>query len=277
MSKVICLVDDEEDIRAVISTLLVSKGYTVHEAANGLEGMEIIDQHNPDLAILDLMMPGISGLEMCKRLRDSEKFNKLPIIVLSAIAQDSDKPSSYWAAGLQSDDFIRKPFEPLDLLGRVEFLLRRGGYVSHGGKQTKAEGVPESPDVEGAIDAPPPKKSPIAVDSLSPEDVVKTFIESWNNCEFESEYECLGAEMRYNMSRSDYAARRLSTWNESNGVNIKQLFMKSLESAVEGETATVTCHRQNTNASRVENKKETYQLKRTEEGWKIIRVRSQPM
>lgn len=265
MAKKICLVDDEEDIREIVKHLLMTKNYEIHTARNGKEGMELIDAVKPDLAVLDLMMPGMSGLEMCKRLRASEEFSNLPILVLSAVARDSDKPEQYWAAGLQSDDFIRKPFEPNDLLARVEYLLRRDDY-----KKTEPQG-----DVGGettqAQSAAVNDSKPAGV-SGTPEDVARTFIESWNTRAFDKEYDCLGEEMTYNLSKREYVQRRLSSWDDLNGSVIQQTMKRTLACRERGETATLVTERGEKRGSHEKVTKETYSFKKSPHGWKITRV-----
>lgn len=264
MTKQICLVDDEEDIIQIVSALLETKDFEVHTARNGLQGMELIEMVKPDLAILDLMMPGMSGLEMCKKLRASEEFRDLPILVLSAIARDSDKPEEYWAAGLRSDDFIRKPFEPMNLLARVEYLLRRGDYKSSTPppKPAAATGQPVQADSgsAGNIDA-------------SPEDVVRQFIQSWNTGDFGLEFDCLGPEMQYNLSRQEYVSRRMSTYDETGNSQEEHICSAILQSQIDGETASILCERQTKRGAVSRRKRESYKLRNSSNGWKIIQVR----
>lgn len=115
----ILIIDDEKEIADLIEIYLQNEGYRVMKAYNGLDGMEILQKHNIQLVILDIMMPGIDGLEVCRRIR---KEHNIPILMLSAKSQDMDK-----ILGLSTgaDDYMTKPFNPLELLARVKSQLRR--------------------------------------------------------------------------------------------------------------------------------------------------------
>ncbi|MBN1517208.1 response regulator [Candidatus Sumerlaeota bacterium] len=264
MPKTICIVDDEDDIIQLVRALLEHKNFEVHTARNGLLGMELIQEVKPDLAILDLMMPGMSGLEMCKRLRASEEFRDLPILVLSAIARDSDKPEEYWAAGLQSDDFIRKPFDPANLQARVEYLLRRAEYKST---------VPR-PGAAGGSQGANGGGEKISHEDLSPEDVVRQFIQSWNGADFGLEFDCLGKEMQYNLSRQEYVSRRMSTYNENGRDQEEHICYAFLQKQIDENAASIICERQVKRGISTKRTRESYKLSKTAEGWKIVQVRS---
>jgi DNA-binding response OmpR family regulator len=256
MPKKICIVDDEPDIVEILATVLRTKDYEIHTAANGVIGMELIQQVDPDLAILDLMMPGLSGLEMCKRLRSSEKYRTLPIIVLSAIGKDSGKSEEFWAAGLKSDEFMHKPFEPLDLLGRVEYLLRRRSYI-----KPNAARAPGSEDADAKEAA-----------SLSPEDVVKVFIESWNAQNFNREFNCLGEEMQFGLTSEQYVSRRFAAYQHGDGASLTQHYLETVSTQIDHKAATVVCLRENRKGKFIDKKQESYILRQAPQGWKIIKV-----
>ena len=115
----ILVVDDEKEIADLVEIYLVSDGYTVFKANNGMEGLEILGKENINLALLDIMMPGMSGLDMCKEIR---KDSNIPIIMLSAKGEDLDK---IVGLGIGADDYVTKPFNPLELSARVKSQLRR--------------------------------------------------------------------------------------------------------------------------------------------------------
>ena len=119
MSKIL-LVEDEESIRGFIKINLIRNGFEVVEAASGEEGVEKALIENPDMAILDVMLPGIDGFQVCSRLR--EEYPSMGIIMLTAKGQDMDK-----IMGLEygADDYIVKPFNPLEVVLRVKAILRR--------------------------------------------------------------------------------------------------------------------------------------------------------
>jgi DNA-binding response OmpR family regulator len=115
----ILVVDDDAPSVKMISFLLREEGYEVSSTDNGVSALEIIDRTEPDLVILDVMMPHLDGFEVCRRIR--QKLD-VPIIFLSAKGETVDK-----VAGLQlgADDYLAKPFEPAELMARVKAVLRR--------------------------------------------------------------------------------------------------------------------------------------------------------
>ena len=115
----ILVVDDETEIAELIEIYLVSEGYQVWKAANAAEGLDIIKREPIQLAILDIMMPGMNGIEMCKEIR---RTNNIPIIMLSAKSRELDK---IMGLGNGADDYVTKPFSPLELTARVKSQLRR--------------------------------------------------------------------------------------------------------------------------------------------------------
>lgn len=115
----ILVVDDEKEIAELIEIYLVSDGYKVYKAYNANEGLEILKKEDIKLAILDIMMPGMNGLDMCKVIREK---NNIPIIMLSAKSTDLDK---ILGLGTGADDYVTKPFNPLELTARVKSQLRR--------------------------------------------------------------------------------------------------------------------------------------------------------
>ena len=115
----ILVVDDEQEIADLVEIYLVSDGYKVFKASNAQDGLDILDKEDIHLCLLDIMMPGMNGLEMCKKIRET---NNIPIIMLSAKSTDLDK-----ILGLRTgaDDYVVKPFNPLELTARVKSQLRR--------------------------------------------------------------------------------------------------------------------------------------------------------
>lgn len=115
----ILVVDDEQEIADLLELYLISDGYQVVKSSDALEGLAIMEREKIDLVLLDIMMPKMDGLEMCRRIR--EKHN-VPIIMVSAKTQELDK-----IVGLTTgaDDYVTKPFNPLELMARVKSQLRR--------------------------------------------------------------------------------------------------------------------------------------------------------
>ncbi len=115
----ILVVDDEKEIAELIEIYLSGEGYQIYCAYNAAQGLELLQQHTIHLAILDIMMPGMNGLEMCREIR---KTNNIPIIFLSAKTTDLDK---IFGLNTGADDYMTKPFNPLELTARVKSQLRR--------------------------------------------------------------------------------------------------------------------------------------------------------
>ena len=115
----ILVVDDEKEIADLVEIYLVSDGYKVFKAQDAEEGLRILDEEEIHLVLLDIMMPGMDGIQMCRKIR--EKSN-IPIIMLSAKSSDLDK---IMGLSTGADDYVTKPFNPLELTARVKSQLRR--------------------------------------------------------------------------------------------------------------------------------------------------------
>ena len=115
----ILIVDDEATVREVVGHYLEIEGYAVSHATSGLEALRMATAFPPDMLILDLTLPGIDGLEVCRRLRD---VSAVPILMLTARADDVDKLLGF---GLGADDYMTKPFNPRELVARVHAIMRR--------------------------------------------------------------------------------------------------------------------------------------------------------
>ena len=125
----ILLVEDEPEIREMLCFTLGRAGYDVVEAETGEQALQRLDGRPPDLVIIDWMLPGISGIELARRLRRDELTADLPLIMLTARGEESDKLKGF-DSGI--DDYITKPFSPRELIARVKALLRRSGSPGDG-------------------------------------------------------------------------------------------------------------------------------------------------
>jgi DNA-binding response OmpR family regulator len=114
--------DDDEDILGLVSFRLERSGYTVVQARDGEAALELAVNELPDLAVLDVMMPKLDGFEVTRRLRADAATSRIPIILLTARAQDADVQRGFEAG---ADDYIRKPFSPDELRARVQAILGR--------------------------------------------------------------------------------------------------------------------------------------------------------
>jgi two-component system alkaline phosphatase synthesis response regulator PhoP len=125
----VLVVDDEEDILELLSVNLSREGLEVLRAENGEDAVSIAAAEKPDLVILDLMLPGVDGLTVCKMMKGSSLTKNIPIIMLTAKGQEADI-----VKGLEhgADDYVTKPFSPKVLLARVKTVLRRKGQPEEG-------------------------------------------------------------------------------------------------------------------------------------------------
>ncbi|MEV0127938.1 response regulator [Dactylosporangium sp. NPDC050688] len=118
----ILVADDDVDIRDLVAFKLEQAGYDVVAVDNGLAALTEATQNPPDLVVLDVMMPGMSGIDVCRQLRQDAGTKALPIILLTARAQEGDVEVGF---GAGADDYIVKPFSPRELVSRVEAVLAR--------------------------------------------------------------------------------------------------------------------------------------------------------
>lgn len=122
MKEKILIVDDERDIAKMLEYNLRKEGYRTVTAYDGEDALAAAKGEHPDLILLDLMLPGIDGLEVCKRLKEHDRTARIPLIMLTAKSQETDR-----VIGLElgADDYVTKPFSPRELLARIKALLRR--------------------------------------------------------------------------------------------------------------------------------------------------------
>ncbi|MDD3065028.1 MAG: response regulator transcription factor [Endomicrobiaceae bacterium] len=122
MTKLISIVDDEEDILEALSVFLKKNGYDVITAPNAADFFKQLKKKTPDLFILDLMLPDMDGYDICKKLKNDPKYSSIPVIMLSAKSEESDK-----IIGLElgADDYVTKPFSQKELLARIKVIHRR--------------------------------------------------------------------------------------------------------------------------------------------------------
>ncbi|OIO33845.1 MAG: DNA-binding response regulator [Candidatus Omnitrophica bacterium CG1_02_40_15] len=118
----ILIIEDEKDIVKMLDYNLKKEGFKALSANNGEDGLDIARKENPDLILLDLMLPEMDGLEVCKAVKNDTKTAHIPIIILTAKAQEADK-----IVGLElgADDYMTKPFSPRELIARIKAVLRR--------------------------------------------------------------------------------------------------------------------------------------------------------
>lgn len=117
------LIEDEEDIAALIKLQAEISGYKLHVEVDGLNGFRAVDREKPDLAIVDIMLPGMNGLDVIRKMKASEELKGIPVIIISAKSEEIDV-----VLGLElgADDYVTKPFSPKVLFSRIKAVLRRG-------------------------------------------------------------------------------------------------------------------------------------------------------
>ena len=119
----VLIVEDDEDIAELLEYNLQRQGFRPSCAGTGEEGLREARENRPDLILLDLMLPGLSGLEVCRALKDAEATASIPVIMLTAKGEEEDIVAGFNAG---ADDYVTKPFRPKILLARVQAVLRRG-------------------------------------------------------------------------------------------------------------------------------------------------------
>ncbi len=143
MNKVIVVIEDEKDIQEIIQYNLSREGYQVLVADDGQSGFNLITKRHPDLVILDLMLPEIDGLEVCRLLQQNSKTKHIPIIMLTAKSEESD---IVLGLGMGADGYITKPFSQKELVARVKAMLRRIKAIADDGVTLVFEGFYINPE-----------------------------------------------------------------------------------------------------------------------------------
>lgn len=120
--KAVLLVEDSPVQQEMISGLLKDNGWQVIVAGDGLEAFEQIQKSSPDLIVLDIVMPGMNGYEICRRLKADPNLKNVPVVMCSSKGEEFDR---YWGMKQGADAYIAKPFQPVELVGTIRNLLRK--------------------------------------------------------------------------------------------------------------------------------------------------------
>ena len=120
--KRVLLIEDEEDIAALIKPQANLSGYKLHVEVDGINGFRAVEREKPDLVILDLMLPGENGLDVCRKIKGSPELKNIPVLILSAKGEELD---IVLGLELGADDYVQKPFSPKVLFSRIKAILRR--------------------------------------------------------------------------------------------------------------------------------------------------------
>lgn len=118
---IVLVVEDSLSQREMIASLLAGSGLSVIEAGDGVEALEQVKSHSPDLIVLDIIMPRMNGYEVCRRLKADSKTQNMAVVMCSAKKEEFDR---YWGIKQGADAYIAKPFHPQELIGTVKQLLR---------------------------------------------------------------------------------------------------------------------------------------------------------
>jgi len=122
----ILIVDDERSVVDTLSAVLSIRGFEVLEAYSGEMATRVLqEQPRPDLIVLDILLPGVNGLEWCQQLKADPELKQVPVLMMTVITKDSDVADGFWRIGTGADDFVTKPFDPFVLADRIERLLAR--------------------------------------------------------------------------------------------------------------------------------------------------------
>ncbi|MGH7717408.1 MAG: response regulator [Gemmatimonadaceae bacterium] len=156
MSYVLC-VDDNEDLRLMVREVLVSAGHDVNLAPDGLSALSSIQEREPDLLVLDLMMPGMSGFDVCRAVKRNPFTARIPVLMLTARGDIEHKVAGYEAG---ADDYLAKPFDPRELRSRVVALLR---LVRREGDRNPTSGLPGGTAIEDEIARRAERREPFAI------------------------------------------------------------------------------------------------------------------
>ena len=124
--RTVLVADDDEDILELVSFRLERAGYEVVTARDGAAALAVAQERRPDLAVLDVMMPGLNGYEVTQRLRADDATRDIPVILLTARVQEADVNRGFEAG---ADDYLRKPFSPQELRARVQAIIARRSRV----------------------------------------------------------------------------------------------------------------------------------------------------
>jgi len=138
-SKRVLAIEDEEDILEVIEYNLDREGYDVTTSRNGEDGLELVRKDHPDIVLLDLMLPDLDGLEVCRKIRSDQEIKQIPVIMVTAKDTESEV---VLGLGVGADDYITRPFKPKELVARVKAVLRRSSSEPIDGSETEIKRGP---------------------------------------------------------------------------------------------------------------------------------------
>jgi len=269
--KDILIIDDEQDVLDIVRAVLNTKGYHIRMANGGEEGIRKAKQKAPDLIICDLMMPRVSGREVIKQVKEDEVLKDVPFITVSAVGGDQNKPESFWAQGLGVDEYLFKPFDPMDLLGKVEALLRQSEY------EAEKEQRKTQTDVQEAPVAKPKSEVKLPPVDTPPGEIAQMYLECWNNENWALEYNLMAEEMTSAYSLDQYATARRNAKQENPEKKIE--FISRPVEKISANMATVTIERKDTMGTgrREHLRKSTVTLRKSDKGWRVLKAKEESL
>jgi DNA-binding response OmpR family regulator len=125
----ILVVDDENTITETLRVVLDLRGYKTLTTDNGKTALELLHRHRPDLAIIDLVLPDVDGLEILNQMRDDRRLSDTPVVIITVVTQGSDLADGFWRNAIQTEGFVTKPFDPFKLADKVDAILAARGMT----------------------------------------------------------------------------------------------------------------------------------------------------
>ena len=124
--RTVLVAEDSAAVRNILAFLLRGRGYPVIECADGREALDRARADHPDVVLLDVMMPGITGFEVCQALKADPATRAIPVMILTSVTQGTGKSDEHWKSLSGADDFMTKPFKAVDILDRIGRLVAQG-------------------------------------------------------------------------------------------------------------------------------------------------------
>jgi DNA-binding response OmpR family regulator len=123
------VVDDENTITETLRVVLDLRGYKTLTTDNGKTALELLHRHKPDLAIVDLVLPEVDGLEILSHMREDRQLSDIPVVIITVVTQGSDLADGFWRNAIQTEGFVTKPFDPFKLADKVDAILAARGMT----------------------------------------------------------------------------------------------------------------------------------------------------
>lgn len=123
----VLIADDSKSIVNIISVVLKARGIETVEAHNGNDAWKLLEERAPNVAVLDIVMPGKTGLELCSEIRSHPDLKDTRVLIMTSITKNSDLADGFWRIGTEANEFVTKPFDPFEIADKIERLLEKKG------------------------------------------------------------------------------------------------------------------------------------------------------